>query len=293
MEKIKNIIFNIIGSSMLAFGICAFIEPFELVVGGATGIALITHRLLGVNISTVALIINVAVLIPGLFLGGKKLVAGSLLSSFVYPFALAVCERIPHITEIADNIILACICGGVVCGAGIGLVMRSGGSTGGLDIPAILIHKYFHLPVGKTMNAIDVVIMVAQMPFSLITSVLYGIIYTYIMTNALNSVLVFGDDRLKVTIISEAYEEIGKLLVTNDYGVTFVYAEGGLTKTPIKKVECIMSSARYRKCQNLVESIDPTAFITIEKVKDVRGRGFTLERERLDGDWLEDRFTNA
>lgn len=280
-EAVIGLLLNIIGSSLLAFGICAFIEPFHLVVGGASGIALITHRLLGVRVSAVAFLINMSVLIPGYFLGGKKLVFGSLLSSFIFPTALAVFERMPQITMIADNIMLAAICGGVVCGAGIGLVMKSGGSTGGMDIPAILISKYLHLHVDGVMNGIDVLIMMAQLPFSVISSVLYGIIYTYIMTKTLGTVLTFAGDRLKMTVVSERYEDICLELSQADYGVTLSFAEGGYTRTPIKKIESVMPSVRYREALRLIERVDPEAFITVQTVKEVKGRGYTMKKEYI------------
>ena len=278
----KNILLNLLGSSMLAFAVCAFVAPYDLIVGGVTGIALISHKLFGVSVSLVALIINMAVLIPGWIWGGKKLVLGSLLSSLIYPVALAVFERIPQITTIADNVILATVCGAVIAGAGIGLVMRSGGSTGGLDIPVLLIHKYLHFPVNTVMNLTDTCIMLAQIPFSAVTGVLYGIIYTYLMTTALGKAMTFGADRIKLTVVSEEHETICHRLTENDFGVTLVYAEGGYTGTPIKRIEAVMISDRLRKAQHIIEEIDPTAFVTTETVKDVRGRGYTMERI-----WLE------
>ena len=135
----KNIILNIIGSSLLAFGVYAFVVPFDIIVGGATGLSIIGHKLLGWNISIIVLFINCICLPIGYVLGSRQLALGSILSSFVYPIALAVFERIPILTQIVDNIFLAVLCGGIVCGIGIGMVMKSGGSTGGMDIPCLLI----------------------------------------------------------------------------------------------------------------------------------------------------------
>ena len=278
----KNILLNLIGSSLLALGVYAFIEPFGLIVGGSTGISLILHRLTGINLSVFAMAINLIVLPIGLIFRERDMVLGSVLSSFFYPCALAVFEHFPAITGIADNIVLATICGGVVCGSGIGIVMRSGASTGGMDIPALLISKFLHLPVNKTMNALDTVIMLGQLPFSPVTNIIYGLIYTYIMTNALGHVLIFGEDRMKVTVISEHYEEVCDHLIANDFGVTMLYAESGYTKTPIKKVESIMRSHQYRKAIRIIEEADPESFITISKIKDVKGRGFTMERNYID-----------
>lgn len=284
-KQIKSILLNFIGSSMLAFGVCAFVEPFNIIVGGSTGIALVLHRLTGMNVSVFALALNILVLPIGYFFYGKELVIGSILSSLFFPMSLAVFERIPVITTIADNIMLASICGGIVCGAGIGIVMRSGGSTGGMDIPVLVISKLFHKRVDMLINVFDTIIMVCQIPFSNITFVIYGVIYTFIMTHSLQSVLTFGEDRLKLSIVSEKYEELASHLIENDFGVTMAYAESGYTKTPIKKVESVMRSYQNRTALRLIEEVDPEAFITIEKVLEVKGRGFTLERLYIDKSW--------
>lgn len=284
VKTMQNLLLNIVGSSLLAFGVCAFIIPFDFIVGGATGIALISHKLTGIEVSKIALLINMVVLIPGWIFGGKRLVLGSVLSSLVYPVALAVFEKIPQITTLVDNAIMAAICGGVICGAGIALVMRSGGSTGGLDIPVLLVHKYLHVPVNTMMNATDICIMLFQIPFSVVTNVIYGIFYTYIMTTALKKVLEFGSERMRVTIVSEHYEEIRAALIANDFGLTMLYAEGGYTKTPIQKVESVMLSDHVRKAKRIIEETDPEAFVTIERVLDVRGRGYTMERIMIELD---------
>ena len=284
-KQIKSILLNFIGSSMLAFGVCAFVEPFNIIVGGSTGIALVLHRLTGMNVSVFALALNILVLPIGYFFYGKELVIGSILSSLFFPMSLAVFEQIPVITTIADNIMLASICGGIVCGAGIGIVMRSGGSTGGMDIPVLVISKLFHKRVDMLINVFDTIIMVCQIPFSNITFVIYGVIYTFIMTRSLQSVLTFGEGRLKFSIVSEKYEELASHLIENDFGVTMTYAESGYTKTPIKKVETVMRSYQNRAALRLIEEIDPEAFVTIEKVLEVKGRGFTLERLYIDKSW--------
>ena len=278
-DRGKRLLMNAAGSALLAFGVCAFIAPYGLVVGGATGISLIGNRLFGVPVSAIAFLINVAVLPLGLLAGEKKLVLGSVLSSLFYPAALAVFERMPAaITGIADSRMMACLCGGIVCGSGIGLVMRSGASTGGLDIPVLLLHKKLRQPVNRIMNTVDTTIMLGQIPISGLTAILYGVFYTYVMTYTLNRVLTLGQDRVRITVISEQYEEICRALIGADFGVTMIYAESGYTKTPVKQVETVMTSERSRAALKLIAGIDPEAFLTTERIKDVRGQGFTMER---------------
>lgn len=277
----KNTILNIIGSSLLAFGVCAFVVPFDIIVGGATGLSIIGHKLFGLNMSTIVLFINVVCLPIGYIFGNKELVFGSILSSLVYPFALAIFEQIPMITNIVDNIFLAVLCGGIVCGTGIGLVMRSGGSTGGVDIPCILMAKYIKVGVNQVINVVDTLIMIGQIPFSNITYIIYGLIYTYIMTHSISRVLALGVDKYRIDVISESFESISNALLQQDYGLTLSYVQSGYRKKEVKKIECVVDMKRLRNVQDIIESIDPTAFITIEKVVDVKGRGYTLEKEWL------------
>lgn len=276
--KIRNIALNVLGSSLLAFGVLAFIVPFDIIVGGATGISIIVHKLFGLNMSTIVFVINMVCLPIGYILGSKNLAFGSILSSIVYPVAMAIFERIPQIQTISDNIFLSVICGATVCGVGIGLVMKSGGSTGGLDIPCLLISKFTHVPVNTIMNVADTIIMLGQLPFSNVTRILYGLIYTYMMTNMIGKTLTFGVDKYRIVVISEAYEEIRRTLIDHDCGVTMSYAQSGYTYTEIQKVETVLPMKRLHYVESLIEQVDPTAFITIEKVTDVKGRGYTLER---------------
>ncbi|MDD7281421.1 YitT family protein [Floccifex sp.] len=277
----KKILMNIVGSSLLAFGVCAFIVPFDIIAGGATGLSIITHKLVGIPMSATVLFINLVCLPIGYIFGSKELVYGSLLSSFVYPIALAFFENIPFITQIVDNIFLAVLCGGIVCGMGIGLVMKSGGSTGGVDIPCLLASKYLKVPVNTVINVVDTCIMIGQVPFSNVTYVIYGLIYTYFMTNSISRVLTMGVDKYQVDVISEFYEQIAQALLKEDYGITLSYVQSGYRKKEIKKIECVVDVKRLRNVQAIIEEIDNTAFVTVNKVVDVKGRGYTLEKEWL------------
>lgn len=283
--RCKNILMNLLGSILLAFGVYAFIAPFGLIVGGATGISLILHRLFGIPISIISLCINVGVLPLALIFKEKKLFFGSILSSLAYPVAMGVFERFPKLQTIADNTMLAAICGGIVCGCAIGLVMKSGGSTGGVDIPILLLHKKIKMPVGKMVNICDTCIMLGQVPIFGLNAIIYGLIYTYIMTHSLSTMLTMGEDCIRVTIISEKYEELRRVMIENDFGMTVVFAQSGYTYTDILKLESIMRESHLRKAKKLIDQVDPEAFVTIEKVRSVHGRGYTMERIYIEQDW--------
>ena len=188
---------NIAGNFLLAISVCAFIVPFGITVGGATGVGIIMQKWQQAPTALTILIINIICLPLAWIFVGKRLVAGSLIASFVYPLAFSLVERIPHIGEITDSLILATIFAGVIGGSGVGLVMKSGGSTGGLDIPPLILNRKLHWPVRTSMYIMDAVIMLGQLPFIKTDRVLYGIVSAYIFTFTLERVLFFGETGLK------------------------------------------------------------------------------------------------
>jgi uncharacterized membrane-anchored protein YitT (DUF2179 family) len=279
MDKLKYILYVIVGNFILAFSVYTFVIPFDITVGGATGLSIVLSKITGLNLSLIVLFINILVLPFGYFLAGKDVVIGALLSSLVYPIALSVIEHITFINQISDTILLSALLGGFVGGVGIGLVIKVGASTGGMDIPPIILNRNFRIPINKSMYLIDTVIMLAQIPFSSVNKVVYGIIYAYVMTYTMNKVLCYGIYKLQVSVISQKDEEICDELLKNDYGVTMNHIQTGLEKRNQRSVQTIILSKNIREVQNIINNIDSQAFVTVHEIRDVTGRGFTLERE--------------
>ena len=279
MNRWKNCMMNIAGSFLLALGVYAFTVPFDIAVSGVTGMSVIVNKLSGIDLSVTVWAVNMICLPLGYFFVGRELAAGSVLSSFVYPFALELCRRIPGLDTLCGDIALAAVMSGVLSGLGIGLVMRSGGSTGGVDILCILFNKRLGIPVSTIMYAIDTAIMLGQLPFCDTDRVLYGAVGVYLMTYLIDRVLTLGTDKYQVTIITEKYEELRRLLLQNDFGVTMQLIETGLEKENQKAVTTTILSRELRKVQDIAAGVDETAFMTIQRVTDARGRGYTLRRE--------------
>lgn len=279
MKKIRNILLNIIGSFILALSVCMFITPFDITAGGATGISIIAGKMAGLDMSAVIFFINIICLPLAYFLVGKELMLGSVLASFVYPLALALCRRIPGIEKVCEDLIVASVMGGISGGLGLGLVIRSGGSTGGMDIPTIIISRYMRIPVSVTMYVIDAVIMLLQVPFVGFNKVFYGIMYAFLMAVTIDKVLLAGISKVQITIISKKYEQICKALLENDFGVTLAYVETGLEKNKQKAVITTVFSKELHKVEDIAQEIDPVSFQIVKKVTDVNGKGFTLAKE--------------
>ena len=269
------------GNFLLAFSVCAFIVPFDITVGGATGIGVIFNKLIDAPMAVTILIVNMICLPLAWIFVGKKLVAGSLLSSFVYPAAVWVCERIPQIDQISGSLMLAAIFAGVIGGTGVGLVMKVGGSTGGLDIPPLILKKHANLPVRTTMYVMDAAIMLAQLPFIETDRVLYGIVSAYIFTYMIDRVLTFGEKQYEVTVITPHYERVREELLSHDYGLTLFAAETGLKRDPVMEINTVVRSRDLREAQKIIRGIDDNAFVRIGQVTRILGRGFDREKVNL------------
>lgn len=279
MNRIKNYGMIVAGSFLLALSVYAFTVPFDITVGGVTGISVIVNKLTGIDMSIIVWVVNMICLVVGYAFVGKNLVISSLLSSFAYPMAMALCRMIPGIETLSNDILLSAVMSGILAGIGIGLVLRAGGSSGGVDILCILLNRRTGISVSVIMYAIDTAIMLGQLPFCDADRVLYGIISAYLMAFMIDKVLTMGVGKYQVTIITGKYEELCNLLLQNDFGVTLQLIETGLEKVRQKAVVTTIFSKELRRVQNMIGDLDPMAFVTVQKVTDVRGRGFTLGKE--------------
>ncbi len=283
LDYIKTTVFIIVGNALLAFLVAAFIIPHDIIMGGTTGIAIVLSRFLPVDTATLVLIQNIFLLLLGLIVLGKKFFFTTVASSVLYPVMLGLMQRIPDIDKITDNTLLASLFAGILMGISLGLVMRVGSSTGGMDVVNLVFHKWFHIPVAILVWATDIIVVGGQALFVKPEKTLFGIVVLVLEAYALDKVMIFGMAQTQLYIISAKSEEIRKALINDlNLGVTMSFIETGLLENRQKAVLCIIPSRKLFDTTELVQSIDPNAFITITKIKEVRGRGFTKAREPIE-----------
>ena len=283
MDYLKTAVFVILGNALLAFLVAAFIIPHDIIMGGTTGIALVLNKLLGWNTVAVVFISNTVILIMGLIIIGKKLFFTSVASTFLYPLFLWLIQKIPNIDNLTDNTLLASLFAGVLMGLSIGLVMRVGSSTGGTDITSLILAKLTHKSVAIFVYLSDIVIVAAQAVVADSESIMIGIVVLVLESLVLEQTMVFGQSQIELFVISQKYDEIRtKLLTELNLGVTMSYIETGALKEESKGIICVIHPRSLYAANELIRSIDPNAFITVTKIKEVRGRGFTQERKVID-----------
>ena len=279
MKLLQTVLGVLGGNAILAFSVAAFIVPHGIIMGGATGIGLLLSRVISLPLSSLILAVNAFLFVWGTLVLGKKFALTTIVSTFAYPAFLSVAQMIPGITELTDNIMLATLYGGVLLGAGIGLIVKVGSSTGGTDILALIFHNWFHIPVAVLLYVVDFLVLGSQIFDSTSEQVLYGIMTLVLETVFMNRVMLLGKSQIQLFIISDKYEEIKERVLKDiDAGVTMVHIETGYGGREQKGVLCVIQNRKLYSVREIVQSIDPKAFITITQINEVSGRGFTMER---------------
>ena len=285
ISTFKMVLFVLLGNALLAFVVTAFIIPHNIIMGGTTGIAIVLNKTFGIDTALIVFILNVILLFLGLIVIGKKLFITSVASTLLYPAFLSFMQRIPGIDSLTGNTLLASLFAGVLMGISLGLVMRVGSSTGGMDIANLILSKITHRSVSIFVYITDIIVVGAQATVSDSESIMMGIVVLVLESLMLEQVMIFGQAQIQLFIISEHYEEIReKFLKELNAGVTMSYIQTGLLGEDGKGIICIIPSRKLYNANEIVRSIDPEAFITVTKIKEVKGRGFTSERQQLDYD---------
>lgn len=279
-QTLSSLFFVVAGNFLYALAVKLFLLPSGLVTGGTTGIALTVQHYLGVPVTQFVLIFNVIMLVAGFLVLGKQFAATTLASTFLYPFALEIFDRIFADYVMTDDILLCTIFSGLGIGIALGIVIRSGASTGGMDIPPLILQKTLRIPVSGSMYAFDVLILLSQALFRPAEKILYGIVLVMIYTIVLDKLLLIGTTRTEIKIVSQKSDEIRTAILRQvDRGVTLLDGESGYLKNKTQVILSIVSKRELPKVEKLVRSIDPESFMVVSRVNEVSGRGFSMNKK--------------
>ena len=266
-----------LGNLLLAAGVMEFISPQGIILGGATGIALTIAHYAPLPLSSVVLGINILLFAAGTLALGKKFALATIASTLLYPLFMAGFELFPHtLAQSVQDPMLSAVFGGMLMGGGVGLIIRSGGSTGGTDIIALILNKRLHANLSVLLYAIDGCVLACQALFSSAEQILLGIFVLGLLTMVMNKLMVMGKTQIQIFIVSDKAEAIRKgLLAEEDAGATLFAVEKAYTGQSGTGILCIIPRRKlYPVCQ-MIRNTDPRAFFTITEVKEVQGQGFS------------------
>jgi len=264
------------GNTIYACSVKFFIVPANLMSCGTTGIALVVNHLTDIPLSGFIFVFNMAMLALGWLILGRQFAMTTILSSLFYPIALEVLNRVFGDMQITQDILLNTIFGGIGLGVSLGIVLRAGASTGGMDIPPLILKKYFHIPVSASLWIFDFLILLSQLFFHTLEDLLHGLLLIIVISVTLNKIMLLGTSRTEVKIVSEKHEEIRQAILHKvARGVTMLHGEGGYGRKETELILSIVSNYELPKIQQLAREIDPNCFMIVSQVTEVWGRGFS------------------
>ncbi len=289
MKKIKLdknkvlsfVMLNVLGNFLYAFGIVAFCKPNNLITGGTTGISLALARLLSTNVSYFQYAFNLLFFLLGFFVLGKKFAFSTIVSSILCPTFMLILESFSFNYFILKDPLLATLATGLFMGVGIGLIIRSGSSTGGIDVVVLIMNKYLRLPIGIGLTMCDAILLGAQLFDANVTInlFLYGILMIVIYSTIIDRVVLYGNDKIEIKILTKDNEKMSNMILNDlDRGLTYLHAKTGYLGDEIDYILTVVELRELPKTKKKIYEIDPEAFVVISNVNEVSGRGFSMAK---------------
>ncbi|BBI30702.1 YitT family protein [Cohnella abietis] len=272
LELARRIIFIIIGAILVAVSLEIFLVPNSIIDGGITGISIMTSYLTKIPIGVFLFLFNLPFLILGYKTIGKTFAFSTLLGVIVLSISTTLLHPVQAFT---DDIFLAAVFGGIFLGAGTGIVIRAGGSLDGTEIVAILLNRKLPFSVGETVMFINFFILGSAGFVYSWDRAMFSLIAYYIAFKVIDLTLEGFDESKSCWIISDLHKDIGDAIYARlGRGVTLLHGEGGYAGDQKKVIFCVITRLEETKLKSIVNELDPTAFLAVGNIHDVKGGRF-------------------
>lgn len=271
-QMIKDYLLMIAGTLMLALAFTSFFIPHDIAPGGVSGLSTVIASVFPLSVGVLSFVINLPLFLLGMRTVGWRFA----LRSFISMTLLSIFIDVLPPVDLTGDLMLASMFGGVIMGAGLGLVVRAGATTGGTDMAAQLVHGLLpFLGIPEILLAIDAcVVVIAAARFG-IAAGFYALIALYVSTVAMDMIIKGFNTALQFMIISNHAEEIVARIHSDlDRGCTRLLAEGTYSRMPVGTLVCVISRIEAPRLKKIVAEIDPKAFVTVCNVSEALGEGF-------------------
>ena len=271
LEILWNILLIVLGCLLCAVAIKGIVVPKQFLAGGFTGLALLLHYLLpGLPVGVAYFLFNLPVFVLGWVYVGRRFFFYSLAGMLVYSAVMIL----PFPVIAIEDMILSSLTAGIITGIGSGIILRSLGSAGGMDILAIIVYKRFSVRIGTTNLVFNIFLLLGAAFRIPLEMVLYTLIYIYVTAYMVNLVVSGFSQRKAVMIISREWRAIAdQIMERMQRGVTVVQGEGGFSKQPMRILYSVITFPELSRFKNMVRQIDPDAFVVITETLEVMGKG--------------------
>ncbi len=274
---IKDTLFIALGSFIVALGVYYFMVPENLATGGISGLSIVLHNYLSLPISITNFILNTVLLIVSFFFlgkefGGKTIVSVSFMSLSMYLMELFL----PATKPVTDEVLLNLMCGIVISAIGLSIVFNHNASTGGTDIIAKILNKYFNMDMGKGLMAADIIVVIlAFFTYGIQTGII-GAFGWFLNGIVVNYFIDGFSVKNEVVIITRKPEVVKNYIFEKlDRGVTIYKAQGGYTNEEKDIIVTILARREYYILKNMLKKLDEESFVIVRTVQEVYGFGFS------------------
>ena len=273
--RLRDVIYIIVGSILLAFSLSAFTVPNKIATGGLTGIATILYYIIGTPVGAVVLGGNLVLISLQAWLIGRRSAWKTLLSILVTSAAIELMMNVYGMPPLTKDPILACLYGGLISGVGVGMTFRAGGTTGGVDIISQILHFRYHIPVGDVMLFSNVLVTgLAGYAFGPELA-LYGLITVFFSSKVIDAVLEGMSVFRTVFIISRFPDEISWAIIEDLHrGVTCLNGVGVYTAKPTSVLLTAVRRKEMPILRQIIYEYDPDAFVIVGDARQILGHGF-------------------
>jgi uncharacterized membrane-anchored protein YitT (DUF2179 family) len=274
-KQIRSYTVMVIGLALYSFGITAFLIPLKIAAGGVTGISMLVFYATGFGTGYTYFIINIFLIIVAIKVLGANFGIKTVFSMTIIAIMLNVMQT--YVKEpILNDMFLSAVLSGIFAGIGIGLIFNEGGSTGGTDIIAMIINKYRNISPGRIIMYCDVIIIASSyLVLQSAEKLVYGYVSMWVVAYSIDAFLTGAQQSVQLFIVSEKYEEIANFINSEARrGLTIFEGTGWYTR---KNVKVIMTVVRKRESPEIfrkIKELDSEAFISLNSVMGVYGKGF-------------------
>ena len=270
-----------IGIILLAIGLYFLLLPSNLVVGGVSGLAMVVnHYLPNIPVGGIMLAVNGILFVLGFIFLGKEFGGYTIYAALALSFVIMVLEKfVPMQGPLVDDVLLNLLYGIIISGSGMALIFYQNASTGGTDIIAKIINKYTGIDIGRALLMSDfTVIVLATLTFGLRLG-MYALMGNIINSFVIDNLIAGFNKKLNITITSRKHHEVNAFILNEiNRGTTLYYGEGGYSKEERVIIQSVVSKKEYLRIGQFLKQVDPEAFMTLNFVSEVHGRGFSMER---------------
>lgn len=278
-KKLWSYLLIVVGVALTALAFGMIILPQSFAAGGVTGAAVVLSALIPLPLSALVLTLNAVLFILGLVLVGREFVMKTALASLVFPVLLEFFQEHQLLTQLSADPLLSSLLAGAILGLGASLVLLGNGSCGGFDTLGVVLNKRFGISVSLVMYVTDTAVILIQAADRPLLNTVYGILVILVCSAVISTVLTRGRSEGQMMIFSQHYEAIRQeLLGQCDVGMTFLDGETGYLRKPIKVIITVIPHDKIEIIKRTVYRIDPTAFVLMDTVRFVGGRGYTINR---------------